>query len=111
MIEKIVLDYLNEKLEVEAYLEVPNSNTSTFLVIEKTGSKEDDEIKSATIAIQSYESSLYKAASLNKQVKEVMKNIVELDKISSCKLNSDYNFTDTQTKKYRYQAVFDITYY
>ena len=26
-------------------------------------------------------------------------------------LNSDYNFTDTETKEYRYQAVFDINYY
>ena len=27
-----------------------------------------------------------------------------------CELNGDYNFTDTETKRYRYQAVFDLTY-
>ena len=26
-------------------------------------------------------------------------------------LNSDYNFTDVTTKKYRYQAVYDLKYY
>mgnify|MGYP003563868377 CR=1 FL=1 len=25
--------------------------------------------------------------------------------------NSDYNFTDTDTKQYRYQAVYDINYF
>ena len=31
--------------------------------------------------------------------------------VASCRLNSDYNFTDTTKKQYRYQAVFDIVYY
>ena len=42
---------------------------------------------------------------------ETMLDIDELDSISKCELNSDYNFTDTQQKKYRYQAVFNLTYY
>ena len=55
--------------------------------------------------------SLFGAASLNERVKKVMENIIELDDICSCNLNSDYNYTDTGRKKYRYQAVFDITHY
>lgn len=31
--------------------------------------------------------------------------------ISKCTLNSDYNYTDTARKKYRYQAVYDIVYF
>ena len=34
-----------------------------------------------------------------------------LPEIGAVHLNSDYNFTDTAAKRYRYQAVFDVTYY
>ena len=37
--------------------------------------------------------------------------MITLNSISKIKLNSDYNFTDTETKEYRYQAVFDINHY
>lgn len=110
MIEKVVRDYLSEKLQVNVYLEVPQNET-TFVVIEKTGSSEENNIARTTIALQSYGESLYKTAELNYQVIEKMKEIIELDEISDCELNSDYNFTDTETKRYRYQAVFDITHY
>jgi len=40
-----------------------------------------------------------------------MRDMVELDSISSCGLNSDYNYTDTATRRYRYQALFNIVYF
>jgi hypothetical protein len=55
--------------------------------------------------------SLCGAALLNEKVKEKMEKITELDDICKCDLNSDYNYTDTNRKKYRYQAVFDIVHY
>ena len=39
-----------------------------------------------------------------------MRTIVNLPEIGRSQLNSDYNFTDTTTKGYRYQAVFDLIY-
>ena len=36
--------------------------------------------------------------------------MAESTNIFKSSLNSDYNFTDTSTKKYRYQAVYDIYY-
>ncbi len=65
----------------------------------------------ATFAFQSYSTSMQKAAELNEKLKQVIENMVELNEISGIHLNSDYNFTDTETKKYRYQAVFDINYF
>ncbi|GAB6396335.1 hypothetical protein MOB1_06570 [Faecalimonas mobilis] len=47
----------------------------------------------------------------SEKVKKAMKEIVELEDISKCDLNTDYNYTDVARKKYRYQAVFDITHY
>ena len=63
------------------------------------------------IAVQSYATSMERAALLNEEVKAAMNEIVELDDIARCDLNSDYNYTDTSTKQYRYQAVYDLVHY
>ena len=60
----------------------------------------------------SYSDSLYGASQLNEAVKGIMLNdLLEEDEIGSVDLNSDYNYTDSETKRYRYQAVYDITHY
>lgn len=112
MIEKIILDYLNTTLpDVPVYMEVPEDRPAVFVVIEKTGSSRINHIDSATIAVQSYAASLYDAAALNERVKATMLDAITLDSISRVALNSDYNYTDTASKHYRYQAVFDVTFY
>lgn len=111
MIEKTILDYLNSKLSVAVYMEEPIKPPKSYVLIEKTGSGKRNHIYSAMFAVQSYGSSLLEAATLNESVKNAMESIVELDVIGSCSLNSDYNFTDTTTKRYRYQAVFDLIHY
>lgn len=110
MIEKIMLDYLLANLTVPVFMEEPTEDLTSYVLIEKTGSSEQDHIPAATLAIKSYGASLYDAATLNDIVKPVVKSAIELDTISSVRLNSDYNFTDTTTKKYRYQALFVVTY-
>lgn len=111
MIETIVLDYLSDALSIPVSMEVPENPPDQFVVIEKTGGGEENHIKSATLAIQSIAPSLYEAAVLNENVKSAMDGIVVLDTIGRSSLNSDYNFTDTAAKRYRYQAVFDLIYY
>ena len=111
MIEEIVINYLSQVLDIPVSGEEPIKKPKEYIVIEKTGSSELNQIKSATIVVQSYSDSLINAAKLNEEVKEEMKSIVILNQIARCKLNSDYNFTDIATKRYRYQAVFDIKYY
>lgn len=54
---------------------------------------------------------MYDAARLNERVKAAMDSAAELDAVSASRLNSDYNFTDTTTKRYRYQAVYDLVYF
>lgn len=110
MVEKIMLDYLSENLTVPVFMEEPVDDLASYVVLEKTGSSEANHIPTATIAVQSYGGSLYDAASLNESVKAIIKDAIQLDTISAIRLNSDYNFTDTTTKKYRYQALFVVTY-
>lgn len=111
MIEKIILDYLSTALDVPVYMEAPENAPESYVLTEKTGSSENNHIKEATLAIQSIAPSLYKAACLNELVKDAMDKSISLGSIAKAKRNSDYNFTDTTTKSYRYQAVYDVVYY
>lgn len=111
MIEKTILDYLSEHLTVPVYMEEPIDKPSSYVLIERTGSSESDLIESTTLALQSYGASLYDAAVLNMAVKARIKQAVELPTVSAVYINSDYNFTDTETKRYRYQCVAVVTHY
>ena len=111
MIEIIILNYLNANLSVPAMMEREKTVPDKFVILEKTSGGERNHVSSSTFAFQSYsKKSMYEAASLNEELKQVVKNMIALDTIASVKLNSDYNFTDTSTKEYRYQAVFDFKY-
>lgn len=110
MIELVVKDFLDKKLDVPVLLEKERNLTGKFVILEKTGGTSRNQLYSATIAIQSYANSLYEASLLNEEVKTVMSNLVEVTNVNGVSLNSDYNFTDAETKQYRYQAVFDINY-
>lgn len=118
MIEQIVLEYLSEQISVPVLMELPEvpsegspSMPERFLVLEKVGGNEVDHIGDASIAIQSYSlNSLYEAAQLDADMREAMRGIVECPEISGIRLASNYNHTDTRTKRYRYQSVFEIFY-
>lgn len=111
MIEKTILDHLAASLGVACGMEVPARPPDTFVVLEKTGSASRNQIGTAILAVQSCAPTLYEAACMNEQVKTAMLAAAALPGIGAVRLNSDYNFTDTASKRYRYQAVFDVTYY
>ena len=117
MIEKIIYDYLSYELSpIPVFMETPAGTPEDpipdeYVLIEKTGSSETNLIPSATFAFQSISNqSLFRAAEINEDVKGAMFSAVTVTEVSRARLNSDYNFTDTSTKQYRYQAVYDITY-
>lgn len=111
MIELIIRKYLVSKLEIPVVLEHQKNLPKRYILLEKTSGKRNNYLNSSTIAIQSYAESLLEAAKLNEKIKNIMYDLIEVDEVSRVDLNSDYNFTDTETKQYRYQAVFDINYY
>lgn len=111
MIVKDLLDYLNSNaVGLDAYVEQPE-NLSGYVIIDQTGSSRRDHIITTTLAIQSYGDSLYNAMTLNEEVKAAMEGFAELDNVARVELETDYNFTDTTTKQYRWQAVYQITHY
>ena len=111
MIIKTLLDYLTENLEgIYVGMEAPEQLTD-YVLIDQTGSAITNHITTTTVAIQSYGASLYEAMLLNERVKGVMDGFLALDVVTRVQLNTDYNFTDTETKQYRWQSVYQITHY
>lgn len=110
MIEATVISYLGTQTGIPTYAERPKQPEAEYLIVERTGSGEENLIQRVTITIQSYADSLLRAAEINKLVETAMKGITTLEDISQCKLNSSYNYTDTESKKYRYQAVFNLVF-
>ena len=90
MIETVLLNYLNSAgLSAQVYMEQPAKKPSAFFILE----------------------SLANAAHMNEEIKQAMFNAVTLDEISKVELNSNYNYTDSATKQYRYQAVYVVVHY
>lgn len=111
MIEIVIKKFLDENLKVPSFFEHTKNMPESFVIIEKTGSGGSDYVHSATFAFQSYAPSLQKAAELNETVKKTVEQLVTVNEVSGVHHNSDYNFTDTEIQKYRYQAVYDINYF
>ena len=111
MIEKIIKDYLMGVLNVPVYIDVPADPGNSYVVIERTGGSETEHIRNATIAAQSYAPRKISAAELHEEVLALLPGVATGEKVSACTVNAEYDYTDEETKRYRYQAVFDIVYY
>ncbi len=109
MIEIELLEYLERKLNYPIAYEY--EGLKECIILQKTGTANQNSVIVSTFAIQSYSTSLLKSAKLNEEVKKAMELFVEHPNIIKSKLNTDYEYTDTRTKKYRYQCVYDITHY
>lgn len=112
MIEKILYDFLVSAQDTPVYTEIPGDVSTPYYTIEKTGSKIENHIQTSTVAIQSHGDTLFEVISMNEALKELMLySLPNEDSIGGVRLNTDYNFTNPQTKEHRYQAIFVITHY
>lgn len=111
MIEVTILNHLKSKMNVFVGLEKPEPLLAEYVLLEKIRSNRNNHLHSSTFAFQSYSTSLYKASQLNELTKQAVDSLIELNEIAGIQLNTDYNYTDTTTKQYRYQAIYDIRHY
>lgn len=110
MVETIIKNYLESVQEIPVLFE-QQAGLEEVYIVEKTGGGETNYIRTAMLTIQSYAATKARAAQLNEALIGYMLAAVGLPDVSSVELNSNYDFTDTATKSYRYQAVFDIVYF
>ena len=96
VIELILKQYLDSVLDVPVLLEHKTGVTVPYVLLDKTGGSESNHLKNA--------------AKLNEDVIRAMDGLTTVENVGGAHLNGSYNFTDTETKNYRYQAVYDINY-
>ena len=120
VIEKDVIDYLSVMLNVPVFAEVPETPSedypvlpTEFVVIDRFSGGDTNKLQSASIAIQSYSlNSLYDAILLDRKVRTAMGEMADhVERVSGTQLTGDTNFTDTRSKRYRYQCTYFISHY
>ena len=118
-IEEYIINYLSTALteqigsttvSIPVYGDVPSPVEDCFVTVEQTGASEENKIRTATIAVQSWETSRDKAAKLNDKVIAAMEAMISQAAISRSALDNSYNYTDLSRNKPRYQAVFTVVY-
>lgn len=110
MIETRIIQFLSNELDVFVGGEAPSETHEKYVVVKKANGGVSNHIHTAMMTLQSHARSLRDACALNEDVKRAMDRANELTNISHSSLNNDYEFTDTTTKHYRYQAVYDLVY-
>lgn len=112
MIELRLLQYLADG-GFTAYMEMPKDFRVPLVIIEKTsGDRVGPGVYTATFAVQCYEKTLYETAELAYRVRDYMEDFAAGDSICHCELNTGpYSFNHPGRKEYRYQLVYNITYY
>lgn len=111
MIEITIKNHMAERLGVPIFFELPSRPPGTFVVLKVSGNGRENLLDAATLVADSYGPSLLAAAELNDRVKTALDELADLPQISSSRRAGDYPAFDTQNKKYRYQAVQNITHY
>lgn len=111
MIEIVVRDHLAGRLAVPVYMERPADPPAEYVVVHKADSERENQLDTATFVADSYAGTLLEAAQLNRQVLSGMDSLAGLPEVSEVRRGGDYPLNDTQNKRHRYRAVFDITHY
>ncbi len=120
MIEAALCNYLQNNLELPVYAERPENPPGAYYLIDKIGGGGSRFVHKSTFAIQSIvkaepSNSKESAMILNEDLKGAMISdnggALNISEVTKVELNGDYDFTDPESKEYRYQAVYEICHY
>lgn len=112
LIEIAVSDFLERKLDCPVCMEYPEGEApDRFVLIDRTDGTREEHMDAAVFTVQSYGKTKLEAARLNHSAKAAMDALIELSRVAVCEMSNDYPFFDTEHKRHRYMAVYEITYY
>lgn len=110
-VEERILTFLSKKMApIPVYMMRPEEPDSEYCIMEVNTGQEVNRVVGASVTVRSVAPTLYRAATLSYQVIAAMRDLVDVNNVTSCALNSNVNYTDTTTKEYRYQTLFTIHY-
>lgn len=112
LIEIAVKSHVESQLDCPVYMEYPQGDAPEyFVILDRTDGSRENHIASGMFLAQAYGPSKLAAALLHEKVKNAMDSLYQLPRVAALELIGDYPFPDTKHNRYRYQAVYEITYY
>lgn len=110
MIEKIIIDYLIAQdipgVGTNVYAEVPETPPERYITVRRAAGSITNRIRNSNVVTEAVSRvSLFDAAEIHEAVIAALQEIRDYTELYSCRLNSDYNATRTETKEYAYQAL------
>ena len=111
MLETIIRDYLVNNLAVPVVLEKPANKPDEYVVLHKIDGGMTNKIPAGTLSVTCVSKTLYGAATLAQEVKDLLFMSVSLDNISSAKLGGEDGRTSPTERGYEYEIIFNFYYF
>ena len=102
-----LISYLGANV-ADAYGSVPQDAPPEFLTVELTGDSDTGYSTSPTFAVQAWSDTDANAGALSLRVMEAMRSYAYEPHVRKCSLNKRYEYPDPETRKPRYQLVYDL---
>ena len=111
MIEVALRKYLEENLSVPVVMEHPKKPASKFVLLQLADGGQINYVDAATFFVTVYADSLYEAAEIKEQVKDLLFDAVQLPGISKSSIGQEQAGTDSANHVYQYNLTFNFYYY
>lgn len=109
-IESILAEYLSARLSVPVAADVPEDKPSSFVSFERTGGGFGSIVlDSPMVAVQCWADTRSEAKALAYEVDDLIRRMPGVyHNVADASRNSLYNFPDPNSRKARYQIVFEF---
>lgn len=109
-IEKTIIEYLNEQFDESVHSDAPEKRPGSFITVERTGGDLNNVVMDhAVLAVQSWDKrGRYYASELAEKVDTALLK-ADIMNVTKIERNGLYNFPAPSC--FRYQGVYEITYY
>lgn len=111
MVDVEILNRLNALLSLDVYMEKPDDAPEEFYVIQFVKGGNQHGLAEMSIIAQSYGNTMYRACDMNKDMEAALESLISEDYIRDISRNGSYPYNKTDIKQYRYQCLFDVSYY
>ena len=111
MIEVAIRDYLVTELDIPVLMEQPKNPPKEYILLRLADGGRVNHIDAATFFVTIISNSLYSAAQIKEQVKELLYDVVKIDCISHSSSGGESATLDSTNHVYQYNVTFNFYYY
>ena len=111
MIEVAIREYLADNLDIDVLMEQPKNPPKRYVLLRLADSGRTNHIDAATFFVTVISDSLYAAAQLKDQIKDLLFDAISLDYISHSSIGGESATLDSANHVYQYNITFNFYYY